>query len=303
MELSIIIVNYNTKELLKDCLNSLYENSPGLEFEVIVSDNNSTDGSAEMVKSAFPQACLIVNPINLGFAGANNVAIRECAGKFILLLNSDTLVLDSDSFTKMVSYMRQHPEVGVLGCKLLNSDRSLQPSYGRFPSLVNEFRQKIINFVFVKGLEPFKGSLIKDYDKTHKVDWVTGACMMVPREAINQAGLLDEDYFMYFEDADWCKRIGSLGWETHYFPDAQIIHFLGGSAPYVRKISLIYKTSQLTYYKKNRGAIELLTLRVFQIARYMMALFNLWFKSVFFKELVSEDLQKTREIIRLFVKG
>jgi GT2 family glycosyltransferase len=142
MELSIIIVNYNTKELLKDCLNSLYENSPGLEFEVIVSDNNSTDGSAEMVKSAFPQACLIVNPINLGFAGANNVAIRECAGKFILLLNSDTLVLDSDSFTKMVSYMRQHPEVGVLGCKLLNSDRSLQPSYGRFPSLVNEFRQK-----------------------------------------------------------------------------------------------------------------------------------------------------------------
>lgn len=244
IDLTISIVSYNNKNLLKECLTSIYENSEGVSYEIIVVDNNSSDGSADVVRVEFPEIKLIVNKENVGFARANNQAIKKSRGRYVLLLNSDTVIV-SDALAKMANFMENYPQAGVVGCRKLNSDLTVQPSIGMLPSawttflsffsikwlLVSPKKRKLL----ARFLSLFLGRSVRSYldwyreddGKVRSVDFVTGACFLIRRETIEQVGLLDEKFFMYLEDADWCLRIKQAGWGVYIYEGAQVIHRVG----------------------------------------------------------------------------
>ncbi|RMH71853.1 MAG: glycosyltransferase family 2 protein [Gemmatimonadetes bacterium] len=238
VDLSIIIVNYNTCDLLRECLSSIYENTGTLAMEVFVVDNASEDGSSSMVKTDFPQVVLIENSKNVGFAKANNQAIRRSQGRFVLLLNSDTIVV-GDALPKMVRFLAETPQAGVVGCKLLNSDLTIQHTIKHFPTLVNT----VSRYFYLSRLFPFSrmkmfiGTIETDsyYEDIHRVEFLLGACLMVKHQVIEDVGLLDEDFFLYGEETDWCYRIKKAGWEIFYYPHAQIIHHRGQSVKATQK--------------------------------------------------------------------
>lgn len=226
---SIIIVNWNTRDLLRQCLTSVVRETT-VSNEILVVDNGSTDGSADMVVVEFPVAYVIANRKNLGFAKANNQAIAKALGRYILLLNSDTVVLDR-AIDRMIEFADQHLEAGVVGPKLVTSDGSLQSSCRNFPWLGNS----IIAFLGSVHLLPY-GFLsarihrLWEHDQIRDVDWIIGACLLVRHEVIRQVGSLDEDFFFYSEDMDWCYRIKKAGWRILFYPDARVIHFGGQSS-------------------------------------------------------------------------
>ena len=260
VDLSIVIVNWNTRELLADCLESIFENVHDLAYEVLVVDNASSDGSADMVRRRFPQARLIENEQNVGFARANNQAIRCSMGRYVLLLNSDTLTLP-DSFLDMCRFLDAHPHVGIVGGTLLNPDGSFQASYADFPSLVSEAflitgLSRVVYSRYFPSHPPSENSLPKS------VDWVGGACLMARRSAIEEVGLLDEDYFMYSEEMDWCYRMKRRGWEVYYLPTARVIHVQGQSirqAPYKQRVYLY--SSKIRFFRKHYGLLTVTCLR------------------------------------------
>lgn len=231
MDVSIIIVSWNTKDILRDCLKSVYGQTSGIDFEVIVIDNASLDGSAEMVKTEFPQAKLIANADNRGFAVANNQGIEISNGRYILLLNSDTIVLDG-AIQKTVHFADEHKEAAVTACRILNKDMSLQPSCSMFLSLRNWF----LKITFLYKLFPqskFFGRAQMtwwQHNTVKEVDVVSGCFMMVRKDAVMQIGQMDEQFFMYCEEVDWCWRFKKAGWKVIFMPDAQIIHLGGASA-------------------------------------------------------------------------
>ena len=252
-DLSIIIVNWNTKELLIQCLNSLRPTSKRLEMEIFVVDNGSTDGSEEAVKAAFPVVNLIENQMNLGFARANNQAIRLSTGEYILLLNPDTQVKEG-AIETLKAFMENHPEAGVVGAQLLNRDGSKQNSIANFPSLATELTNKSLLRWFFPDRFPGKE---QTYSEPIEVDSVIGACMMVRREAMEQVGLLDEDYFLFLEETDWCYRIRRAGWKIYHHPQAEVYHFQGKSAEKEKKRAKAeYYRSRYHFFKKNRGRWE-----------------------------------------------
>jgi len=227
--LSIVIVNYNAGELLEYCINSIYKETISISFKVFVVDNNSHDSSVSIIKQRFPWVRLIENRQNLGFAKANNQAIRKCTSNYILLLNPDTLILDN-AIEKMVRFMDEHPEVGISGCKIMNEDGTLQRACRRSiptPS-VAFFRLTGLSKLFPHSKTMAKYNLTYlDPNKTHEVDAVSGAFLLIRRKVIDDIGLLDERYFMYGEDLDWCLRAKNAGWKVVYCPDAEIIHLKG----------------------------------------------------------------------------
>ncbi|MBM4309106.1 MAG: glycosyltransferase family 2 protein, partial [Deltaproteobacteria bacterium] len=190
-------------------------------MEVFVVDNGSMDGSVEAVRVGFPEAIVIQNSTNLGFAQANNQALRLAKGKYILLLNPDTQVKEGAIETLKV-FMDNHPKAGAVGAQLLNSDGSKQNSIANFPSLATE----LLNKSLLRWLFPdrFPGKE-RDYNEPIEVESVIGACMMVRREAIEQVGLLDEDYFLFLEETDWCYRMKKAGWKVYHVPQADVYHF------------------------------------------------------------------------------
>ena len=261
IDLSISVVNWNTRGLLEQCLDSIYANIHGLQFEVFVVDNASIDGSAEMVRERFPQVRLIENEVNVGFAKANNQAIRESRGRYILLLNSDTVVLPR-AIGKMVEFMDEHSQTGAVGPMLLNPDGSFQSSYNDFPTLFSELITLVGLSRFVYS--PYHPSYSPQQSKeVGEVDWVGGGCLLVRREAIDHVGLLDEDYFMYVEETDWCYRMNKLGWKVYYLPDVQIVHWGGQSANQQseRMFAQLFK-SKFIFFRKHHGPISARTLRV-----------------------------------------
>ncbi|MCE5187073.1 MAG: glycosyltransferase family 2 protein [Planctomycetaceae bacterium] len=258
MDLSIVLVNWNTRQILAGCLDSIYEQTRGITFEVLVVDNASTDGSARMVRDRFPQATLVANEQNRGFAAANNQGIRMAKGDYILLLNSDTLVLDN-ALAKSVEFARRHPEAGVVGCRVLNADRSLQPSCFMYPSLLNLFLlTTYLSRLFRR--HPFFGRERMgwwDRSNVREVEVVTGCFMLVRRRAFESVGLLDEAYFMYGEETDWCCRAHRAGWKLLFTPDAEIVHLGGASSRQVRpEMMLQLRGSILLFMKKNRPLWE-----------------------------------------------
>ncbi len=255
MDLSIIIVNWKVKDLLEKCLRSIFEQTKNISFEVFVVDNNSGDGSAEMVREKFPQVDLTASAENLGFAKGNNLAIKKFRGRYVLLLNPDTEILDN-ALGKMVKFMDAQEECGIAGCKLLNADLSLQPSVRAFP----DFASQIFILLKIHHLFPHSKTMYKylvqdfDYGKTQETDQVMGAFMMIRREVINRIGVLDENFWIWFEEVDFCKRAKEAGFKIFYTPEAKIIHHFGQSfkqAMGVKKQKDFNRS--LSYYFKKHG--------------------------------------------------
>lgn len=228
-DLSLIIINWNTRQMLLDCIESIEKHAWELSREIIVVDNASTDGSVEAVRVRFPHVQVIRNETNLGFAKANNVALRRMQGKYAVLLNSDTLVING-SLQRLHGFMEGTPSAGICGPQLLNADGSDQKSYDRFPTIPGEFTSRGLLRFFAPNLycKQFLNVLVKNTGPS-AVDFIIGACMVVRKEAIEKAGMLDEDYFFFYEEIDWCHRMKQRGWDVYHVPDARIIHFGGGS--------------------------------------------------------------------------
>jgi GT2 family glycosyltransferase len=256
VDLSVVIVSFNARDYLWHCLSSLYAHTEGIAHEVIVVDNASWDGSAQMVESGFRQAILVRCPANVGFAAACNRGIGQAKGEFILLLNPDTEIADN-AFAPMVAYCRQQPQVGILGPKLLNSDGSLQFSCRRFPShLTGLFnRQSILTRLFPRN-RLSAGYLMSDWDhnRTVEVDWLSGACMLLRRRMLDDIGPLDEGFFMYIEDVDICYRAHQGGYRVVYFPQAVVTHHIGRSSDALPNKSILqWHRSMWRYYRKHMG--------------------------------------------------
>lgn len=228
MDLSVIIVNWNTKDLLSDCLHSVYKTASDLVIEVLVVDNDSTDGSVEMVRCDFPQVRLIENEENVGFARANNQALSVSQGRYALLLNSDAMVRPG-SIRTLLSLADSEPRAGIVGAQLLNPDESFQASHTPFPTQGQEFLMLTGLGRLLRGRwYPSRGP---DEDKgPQMVDYVEGACMLVRRRAFEEVGGLDEGYFMYAEEVDWCYAMRKNNWQVWYHPAAKVIHLGGGSS-------------------------------------------------------------------------
>ena len=258
LDLSIIIVNWNANDLLKKCLQHIDSTTKAITYETIVIDNNSGDGSQHMVKTGFPTVTLIENKHNVGFASANNQGIAVSKGRYILLLNSDAFV-GQNTLDAMVAFMDDHPEAGMSACKLLYEDGSLQRSCYAFPSLATEFYIAVqLDKLFPKSHEFGKFAMSYwDFNDVRAVDAVMGAFMLVRREVIEQVGGMDESYFMYSEEIDWCYRIKQQGWEILFNPDVQTVHLWGGSSQRVRTEMLIqlYR-SKVAFFRKNYGALQ-----------------------------------------------
>jgi len=258
MELSIIIVNWNTCKITCECLQFAYEQTVKSKIEVIVIDNASTDDSVRMIKEKFPQVILIENSKNRGFAAANNQGIAVAKGRYILLLNSDTVVLDN-AIKKTVDFANSHPETAVVGCRVLNSDHTLQPTCFMFPSVLNMF----LSSSYLYKLFPRNRFLGRERmtwwnrNDVREVDVVTGCFMLVRRKAIEQVGTMDEQYFMYGEETDWCYRFKQAGWKILFTPCAEIIH-LGGqsSKKIVTEMGLQLRGSILQFIHKHRPRWE-----------------------------------------------
>jgi len=223
--LTIIIVNWNNKKILKDCLESIYNTQINYCYEIIVVDNNSEDGSVELIKNKFVDVILIENNKNYGFSKANNQAIKIAKTEYILLLNNDTIITRNDCFSNMVRFMQENPRVGVLGCKLLYSDGTLQSLGGKYTSAWEIFKNQIL---FLKTLKRFSKNKKKD-NILKKVDCVSGACLLTRREVFEKVGMFKEDYFMYGEDIEFCYRVHEAGWEIGVLTNESIVHLLGKS--------------------------------------------------------------------------
>jgi GT2 family glycosyltransferase len=254
LDLSIITVGTNEKHWLKPCLESVYSQTRGVTFEVIVVDNASKDGTSEMLASEFPQVKIVRNDHNLGFAAANNKAIRLSAGKMVLLLNPDTVVLDG-AIQKTITFMKNHPKAGLVGCKLKYPDGRFQPTAYAFPTLWNMFVEAIFLYKLFPKTKIFGGYHLTylDYNKDVQVDWLIGAYFLIQREVIERVGILDEQFFMYTEDTDFCYRIKKAGYEVWFTSGAEITHFYGGISGITRRVVIWTHRSQILFYQKHYG--------------------------------------------------
>jgi len=252
--ISIIIVNYNVKDFLNQAVHSIKKALSGIGAEIFVVDNASRDNSTTMLKENFPNVTLIENKSNVGFAKANNQAISQAKGKYLVLINPDTLVQE-DTFCTLVNFLEIHPDAGVVGCKILNPDGSLQLACRRsIPTPWVAFTKLIgLSHLFPKSRLFGKYNLTYlDPDHTTTVDSISGSFMMVRREILDQIGLLDEQFFMYGEDLDWCYRISQSGWKIYYVPETKIIHYKGASAKKAKLDSiLIFYRAMLQFARKH----------------------------------------------------
>ncbi|MBE2940079.1 glycosyltransferase family 2 protein [Anoxybacillus flavithermus] len=232
MDISIIIVNYNTPQLTVGAIESILKSKTKYEYEIIVVDNHSSDDSVHIIKGKFPGIVMIENKKNVGFSKANNQAIKLSKGRYILLLNSDTIV-NEDTIEKMIEFMDKNKEVGASGCQVVLPSGELDRACHRgFPTPEASFYYLIgLARLFPKSPRFNRYHLgYMGLSEPHPVDCLVGAFMVVRREVIEQVGLLDEQFFMYGEDIDWCYRIKKVGWEIYYYPFTTIIHYKGGSS-------------------------------------------------------------------------
>lgn len=259
-DVSVVVVSYNTARLLDRVLGALYAGRGTLDLQVIVVDNASTDGSADVLRSSFPDVELIENRVNVGFGRANNQALPRTRGRYVLLLNTDAFVA-SDTLQKTIDFMDTHPRCGVLGVKLVGPDGALQPSCRYFPTPWNVFLAST-------GLARFFPSarLVDDMSWDHasvrECDWVPGCYYLVRREVIERVGLFDPRYFLYYEEVDHCRAVRQAEWSVIYYPFTQVVHIGGESAEAEglltaagRQIPTLQIESELLYFRKHYGVM------------------------------------------------
>ncbi len=248
MDISIIIVNWNTKDLLLDCLSSVFKTVNGISFEVWLVDNASTDGSVEAVKNEYPGVNIIQNSENLGFAAANNLAFARMKGRYALLLNTDTELTDG-GVKEIYGFMESNPEVGMAFGQLLNLDGSKQNSVANFPSLLS----LLCNETLLRILLPKKfPSKRKEYPSPIEIDSGIGACLMVRKKAMEEVGVFDEQYFFFFEETDWAFRMKRAGWKVYFVPTAKIYHAQGKSVGSSAEARITFYRSRYIFFKKWR---------------------------------------------------
>ncbi len=280
-DLSIIIVSWNVRDLLRKCLQSVAAGRGELDLEVIVVDSASTDGSPQMVRQEFPWVDCVTCAENVGFPKGNNIGLARARGRCLLLLNPDTVIHD-DALTLMVNFLEANPDVGLVGPQLLNSDGTVQSSRRRFPTMITAFFES----TWLEGYAP--GGLLQHYyaqdlpdNETAGVDWVTGACMMTRRDVAQTAGGMDEAYFMYSEELDWQRRIKEAGWRIIYFPAAKVTHHAGKSSEQaVTQRHINFNRAKLRYYRKYYGRFPTAVLRLYLLCSYLLQIFIEGFKGL-----------------------
>jgi len=252
-DVTVSIVSFNTCDLLRSCLQSVSATA-GVSCEVFVVDNGSSDGSTDMVAREFPDVQLIASPENRGFAAANNLAIERARGRYILLLNPDTIVFPG-TIAAMAGFLDQHREAGICGPRILFPDGTFQSCGYNFPTPLTEVRMsknvgKAIRAIVGDDPPPPSGTV------PYECDWVDGACLMVRRAVIDQIGPLDEQYFLYTEELDWCCNARRAGWKVYALPQVEMLHHRGKSSEQVsdRSLALLVET-KLRYFRKNHGPV------------------------------------------------
>ena len=279
LDLSICIVNWNVEALLKACLKSIFVNTKDISFEVIVVDNNSYDNSVNLVKVEFPQVKLIKNGENAGFTKANNQAINIAQGRFLMLLNPDTEVIDN-ALNKMVRFMESRRDCGALGCKLLNTDGSLQRSCKTFPSL----DVILYNSLFLDSLFPKSRIFGKyfmtwwDFNDVREVDQPMGSALMIRKDVLDKVGFFDENIFIWFDEVDLCYRIKKAGYKIYFTPDAQIKHHLSRSFkqwtsfPQILRGTFLWRKSRNYFFKKHKGILSVAALWLIDLVQIALIL-------------------------------
>jgi N-acetylglucosaminyl-diphospho-decaprenol L-rhamnosyltransferase len=266
MKISVVLVNHNEFERTRNAVASVQQCSP--ESEIIVVDNGSTDGSVESLRREFPGVRLVPLPENRGFGAGNNKGAAVALGEFLFFLNADTLLLE-DTPNLLVRLLESNPTVAACGPKVANEDHTFQISFGLDPSLLNEWKVRRIRRRLDRRDPSVQRRLESRFSTEREVDWITGAALMIRRDVFKKVGGFDERFFMYFEDADLCRRVRNLGFKILYAPGTQVIHFGGNKelSP-ASKITLEYRRSQLHYYRKHVGVIGYSLLRFYLLCKF-----------------------------------
>ncbi|MBM3284263.1 MAG: glycosyltransferase family 2 protein [Candidatus Aminicenantes bacterium] len=262
--LSLILVNHNDSIHLRSCLRSLEPEARDLEAQVILVDNNSTDGSQAMIRSSFPWVRLIENSENLGFARANNQGIRESRADFLLFLNPDTVVFPG-ALSELLDELKRRPQAGAIAPRLVREDGSFQVSFGRRVSFFSELLQRLL-------FNPYYRVVLRFFSRAREAGWLSGACLLVRRKSLEDAGLFDENFFLYFEDIDLCYRLRKKGFRLILYPRATVLH-AGGASTSGQKLAsrLEYRHSQVYFYKKHNSRVSCFLLRL-----YLRLIFFFW---------------------------
>lgn len=262
IKLSIIIVNYNTGQLTRACVKSILQQALPWRFEIVVVDNGSSDDSVELINSECPEVKVISNPINVGLAGGVNIGLKETSGQYKLMLNPDIIVLDQ-AIAAMVDYLEDNPSVGIVGGKLLSPNGRLQYSCYEFYRPMTVIYRRTWLGKTQRGKKVVRGFLMRDYDHETPadVDWLMGACLMASSQALRHVGGMDERFFLYFEDVDWCRRFWMAGWRVQYLPAATFSHYHQRTSERGGLIGLAtnwvmreHVWSAIKYFWKYRGA-------------------------------------------------
>jgi GT2 family glycosyltransferase len=284
-ELSVILVNYNDCLHLKDCLSSLTDTVKDISFEVIVIDNQSSDGSPEWIREHNPHVRLTVNSENLGFAKANNQGIKESRGQYILFLNTDT-ILKPQAVAMLLEELKSNRTIGAVGPALLCGEQAIQVSFGEKVSFLREIFQKLV-------LNPYYRFRLKRGMKKRPVGWLSAACLLTRKDILEEVGRFDEKFFLYFEDIDLCVRIGEKGYVLEYLPQSRVFHLGGASTEGLKLFSrYYYRKSQLHFYQKHSSKTSLILLRL-----YLRVNFNLLLGWGYLKG--AADLNERRVLKRL----
>jgi GT2 family glycosyltransferase len=304
--IAIIIINYNTCQELQACLGSI---RPEEASQVVVVDNDSSDGSVEMVKSRYPWVSLHANKTNLGYGGAANQAIAGCSAQYVVLLNSDTL-LQTGALEGLVRYLDEHPQASIVGPRLINADGTLQASCYSFPRPLDTFLENsTIAVSFGRLIRRYIPGIRRLYwrtwthDSVRIVPWVKGAVLAIRREAFNAVGGFDESFFMYFEDADLCYRMKKAGWEVHFTPITTIIHVGGASTEQVRAdmaVQLLYSTNLFYQRHSSRWSTGIMSIVVksLMLARWISGTIRLSFtRDVNIRRKIAEDRAAWQKVL------
>lgn len=305
IDASVVIVSFNTSAVLRECLETLYRESEGLVIETLVVDNDSKDDSVAMVRQHFPQVQVLTSEVNLGFAGANNLAFRQCQGRHVALLNSDAFVKPG-AMQRAVALMDEHPHVGLAGGRLVGRDGGWQPSARMFPSLLNDF----LTLTGLSAKYP-QSSFFGRFDRTWapddeaaKVDWVPGAFSIVRRSVLDKVGPFDERFFLYYEEVDLCRRVIAAGHDVMYWPEIEVIHLGGESSKTVKRLTFSSSGSQLAlwrmrsalmYYRKHHGWLGAMGARLLEQGWHGLRLL----KEKLRKEPLAQKIEESKVIIGL----